>query len=66
MRISAVFWAAVRCCNTVNSSLTIGVKNEIMNKLIGSVQTGKVGASKSRTALSQTIEANKNQENDKK
>jgi len=35
--------------------LTIDGKHEIMNKRIGSAQTGKVGASKSRTALSHTV-----------
>ena len=55
MRVSAVFVAAARCCNTANSSLTIDGKNDIMNKRIGSAQTGKVSASKSRTALSQTV-----------
>jgi len=29
MRVSAVFGAAARCCNTANSSLTIGNKNKI-------------------------------------
>ncbi|MDM8162238.1 hypothetical protein QUH73_20660, partial [Labilibaculum sp. K2S] len=38
MRVSAVFGAAARCCNTANSSLTIDGKFEIMNKRIGSVQ----------------------------
>lgn len=37
MRVLAVFWAAARCCNTANSSLTIDGKFEIMNKRIGSV-----------------------------
>ncbi len=30
--------AAARCGNTANSSLTIGIKNKIMNKRISSVQ----------------------------
>ena len=55
MRVSAVFRAAARCCNTANSSLTIDGKNDIMNKRIGSAQTGIVSASESRTALSQTV-----------
>lgn len=38
MRVSAVIWAAARCCNTANSSLTIDGKFEIMNKRIGSVR----------------------------
>ena len=40
MRVSAVFRAAARCCNTANSSSTIGVKFKIINKRIGSVQNG--------------------------
>jgi len=38
MRVSAVFVAAARCCNTANSSLTIDGKFEIMNKRIGYVR----------------------------
>lgn len=38
MRVLAIFWAAARCCNTANSSLTIDGKHEILNKRIGSVQ----------------------------
>lgn len=38
MRVSAVFWAAARCRNTANSSLTIDGKFEILNKRIGSVR----------------------------
>jgi hypothetical protein len=39
MQVLAVIWAAVRCCNTANLSLTIDGKFEIMNKRIGSVLT---------------------------
>jgi len=46
---------AVLRINNANSSLTIDVKNEIMNKRIGSTQTGKFSASISRTALSSTV-----------
>jgi hypothetical protein len=38
MRGSAGNLTAVLHCNTANSSLTIGVKKENMNKRIGSVQ----------------------------
>ncbi len=38
MRVSAGNSTAVLCCNTTNSSLTIGVKKENKNKRIGSVQ----------------------------
>jgi hypothetical protein len=38
IRVSAVFRAAARCCNTANSSLTIDGKLEIMNKRIGYVR----------------------------
>jgi len=38
MRVSVGNPTAVRCCNTANSSLTIGVKKENMNKRIGSAQ----------------------------
>jgi len=38
MRDSAGNQTAVLRCNTANSSLTIGVKKENMNKRIGSVQ----------------------------
>ena len=41
MRVSAVLQAAVRCCNTANSSLTIDGKFEILNKRIGSVRAWK-------------------------
>ncbi len=37
MRGSAGNSTAVLCCNTANSSLTIGVKEENMKKRIGSV-----------------------------
>ncbi len=38
MRTSTGNSTAVLRCNTANSSLTIGVKNENMNKRIGSTQ----------------------------
>ena len=38
MRVSAIIWAAVRCYNTANSSLTIDGKLVILNKRIGYVQ----------------------------
>ncbi len=38
MRVSAGNPTAVLRCNTANSSLTIGVKKENMNKRIGSAQ----------------------------
>jgi len=38
MRVSAGNPTAVLRCNTANSSLTIGVKKENMNKRIGSVR----------------------------
>lgn len=38
MRVLAVFYTVARCCNTANSSLTIDVKKENMNKRIGSVR----------------------------
>lgn len=41
MRVSAVFLAAARCCNTANSSATIVGKFEIMNKRIGSMRNRK-------------------------
>lgn len=35
MRVSVVYPAAALCCNNANSSSTIDVKFEIMNKRIG-------------------------------
>lgn len=55
---------AVLCCNNANSSLTIGVKKENMNKRIGSVQVWKWSASKTRTTYSQTVRLLKNLIND--
>ncbi len=38
MRVSVGNSAAVRCCNTANSSSTIDGKFEILNKRIGSMR----------------------------
>ena len=59
MRVSAVF---LDCSSLLQHRQFVRQmadwrKKEIMNKRIGSVQTGKVGASKTRTALSQTGQA---------